>query len=81
MARRFGCSRVSTSDQDWSLQLGALTKAGVATAAGLEPATFGFEARCSMGFLPESGGVRSEYQAASRIVTASMLARASAGVR
>jgi hypothetical protein len=34
-----------------------------------------------MGFLPESGGVRSEYQAASRIVTASMLARASAGVR
>jgi hypothetical protein len=34
-----------------------------------------------LGFLPESGGVRSEYQAASRIVTASMLARASAGVR
>jgi hypothetical protein len=34
-----------------------------------------------VGFLPESGGVRSEYQAASRIVTASMLARASAGVR
>jgi len=32
-------------------------------------------------FLPESGGGRSEYQAASRIVTASMLARASAGVR
>jgi DNA invertase Pin-like site-specific DNA recombinase len=29
MARRFGCSRVSTSDQDWSLQLEALTKAGV----------------------------------------------------
>ena len=28
-----------------------------------------------------SGGVRSEYQAASRMVTASMLARASAGVR
>ena len=30
---------------------------------------------------PESGGVRSEYQAASRMVSASMLARASAGVR
>ena len=29
MARRFGYSRVSTSDQDWSLQLEALTKAGV----------------------------------------------------
>jgi DNA invertase Pin-like site-specific DNA recombinase len=29
MARRFGYSRVSTSDQDWSLQLQALTKAGV----------------------------------------------------
>ena len=29
MARRFGYSRVSTSDQDWSLQLDALTKAGV----------------------------------------------------
>src|SRR4029079_14873916 len=28
MARRFGYSRVSTSDQDWSLQLEALTKAG-----------------------------------------------------
>jgi hypothetical protein len=32
-------------------------------------------------FLPESGGMRSEYHAAARIVTASMLARASAGVR
>src|SRR3954469_17032504 len=30
-------------------------------------------------FLPESGGMRSEYHAAARIVTASMLARASAG--
>src|SRR4051794_26915356 len=29
MARRFGYSRVSTSDQDWSLQLEALTRAGV----------------------------------------------------
>jgi hypothetical protein len=29
MARRFGYSRVSTSDQDWSLQLEALTKASV----------------------------------------------------
>src|SRR5215210_7331563 len=29
MARRFGYSRVSTSDQDWSLQFEALTKAGV----------------------------------------------------
>ena len=29
MPRRFGYSRVSTSDQDWSLQLEALTKAGV----------------------------------------------------
>src|SRR4051812_12254805 len=29
MARRFGYSRVFTSDQDWSLQLEALTKAGV----------------------------------------------------
>src|SRR5215210_110901 len=29
MARRFGYSRVSTSDQDWSLQPEALTKAGV----------------------------------------------------
>src|SRR3954464_8455611 len=29
MARRFGYSRVSTSDQDWPLQLEALTKAGV----------------------------------------------------
>src|SRR4051794_19506698 len=29
MTRRFGYSRVSTSDQDWSLQLEALTKAGV----------------------------------------------------
>ena len=29
MARWFGYSRVSTSDQDWSLQLEALTKAGV----------------------------------------------------
>src|SRR5690349_21150658 len=29
MARRFGYSRVSTSDQDWSLQLEALTKVGV----------------------------------------------------
>jgi DNA invertase Pin-like site-specific DNA recombinase len=29
MARRFGYSRVSTSDQDWSLQLEALTMAGV----------------------------------------------------
>src|SRR5215210_5793629 len=29
MARRFGYSRVSTSDQDWALQLEALTKAGV----------------------------------------------------
>ena len=29
MARRFGYSRISTSDQDWSLQLEALTKAGV----------------------------------------------------
>jgi DNA invertase Pin-like site-specific DNA recombinase len=29
MSRRFGYSRVSTSDQDWSLQLEALTKAGV----------------------------------------------------
>ena len=29
MARRFGYSRVSTSDQDWSFQLEALTKAGV----------------------------------------------------
>src|SRR5215211_9419057 len=29
MARRFGYSRVSTSDQDWSLQLEALIKAGV----------------------------------------------------
>ena len=29
MARRFGYSRVSTSDQDWSLLLEALTKAGV----------------------------------------------------
>ena len=29
MARRFGYSCVSTSDQDWSLQLEALTKAGV----------------------------------------------------
>src|SRR5215204_354902 len=29
MARRFGYSRVSTSDQDWSLQLEALTQAGV----------------------------------------------------
>src|SRR5215217_8217404 len=29
MARRFGYSRVSTSEQDWSLQLEALTKAGV----------------------------------------------------
>jgi lysophospholipase L1-like esterase len=35
----------------------------------------------SVDFLPESGGVRSEYHAASRMVTASMLARASAGVR
>ena len=32
-------------------------------------------------FPPESGGVRSEYQAAARLLTASMLARASAGVR
>ncbi len=30
---------------------------------------------------PESGGMRSEYQAATRMVSASMLARASAGVR
>jgi NAD(P)-dependent dehydrogenase (short-subunit alcohol dehydrogenase family) len=30
---------------------------------------------------PESRGVRSEYQAATRMVSASMLARASAGVR
>jgi DNA invertase Pin-like site-specific DNA recombinase len=29
MARRFGYSRVSTSDQDWPLQLEAVTKAGV----------------------------------------------------
>ena len=29
MARCYGYSRVSTSDQDWSLQLEALTKAGV----------------------------------------------------
>src|SRR4051812_33474813 len=29
MARRFGYSRVSTSDQDWPLQLEALTQAGV----------------------------------------------------
>ena len=29
MVRRYGYSRVSTSDQDWSLQLHALTKAGV----------------------------------------------------
>jgi len=29
MARRFGYSRVSISDQDWSLQLETLTKAGV----------------------------------------------------
>ena len=43
MARRLGYSRVSTSDQDWSLQLEALTKAGVATAAGLEPAPLSFE--------------------------------------
>jgi DNA invertase Pin-like site-specific DNA recombinase len=27
--RKFGYSRVSTSDQDWSLQLEALTRAGV----------------------------------------------------
>src|SRR3982751_29862 len=33
MARRFGYSRVSTSDQDWSLQLEALTKGGVADRA------------------------------------------------
>src|SRR4051812_32326339 len=38
-----GYSRVPTSDQDWSLQLEALTKAGVATAAGLEPAPLSFE--------------------------------------
>jgi hypothetical protein len=31
-------------------------------------------------FPPESGGMRSEYQAAMRMVSASMLARASAGV-
>ncbi len=36
---------------------------------------------CGVDFLPESGGTRSEYHAAARIVTASMLARASAGVR
>jgi DNA invertase Pin-like site-specific DNA recombinase len=29
MGRRFGYSRVSTSEQDWSLQLDALTRAGV----------------------------------------------------
>ncbi len=32
-------------------------------------------------FLPRSGGVRSERHAAARMVTSSMLARASAGVR
>ena len=32
-------------------------------------------------FLPESGGMRSEDQAAFRMVIASMLARASTGVR
>jgi hypothetical protein len=37
--------------------------------------------KVELDFLPESGGVRSEYHAAARIVTASMLARASAGVR
>jgi transposase len=34
-----------------------------------------------LGLPPWCGGVRSEYQAAARKVTASMLARASAGVR
>src|SRR5215216_1245272 len=34
-----------------------------------------------MGLPPWCGGMRSEYHAATRIVTASMLARASAGVR
>lgn len=29
MGRQFGYSRVSTSDQDWAIQLDALTKAGV----------------------------------------------------
>jgi DNA invertase Pin-like site-specific DNA recombinase len=29
MGRFFGYSRVSTSDQDWALQIDALTKAGV----------------------------------------------------
>ena len=35
----------------------------------------------TLGLPPWCGGVRSEYHAAARIVTASMLARASAGVR
>jgi hypothetical protein len=38
-------------------------------------------ANIALDFLPERGGMRSEYHAAARIGTACMLARAAAGVR
>jgi Sulfatase-modifying factor enzyme 1 len=48
------------------------------TPYGTPPAT---DDEPAVGLPPWCGGVRSEYQAASRMVIASMLARASAGVR